>query len=100
MKYPWTRTLILAASVAIWTTPTFAVVVLYEENFDSLLPTLGGSVNERIDIGIATRVATDPDSMPIPGVWSATGPVGWTTDHTLNSYDGSPTTKWLGRRRD
>ena len=64
--------------------------VLFEENFDSLLPTLGGSVNERLGTAFVTREASDPDSVPVVGVWSATTP-GWTTDNTLSTYDGAPT---------
>lgn len=69
--------------------------VLFSENFDSLLPTLGGSVNERVGTDIATLPASDPDSTPIPGVWSATAP-GWTVDNDLSTYDGNPTTTGAG----
>ncbi len=65
-------------------------VVLFEETFDSLLPTLGGSVNERVGTAIVTRVASDPDSAPLAGVWSATA-TGWNVDNNLSTYDGAPT---------
>ncbi|QDU89527.1 hypothetical protein Pla175_29190 [Pirellulimonas nuda] len=65
-------------------------VVLFEENFDGLLPTLGGSVNERVGTALVTRVASDPDSTPLSGVWSASA-AGWTVDNGLNEYDGVPT---------
>ncbi len=67
-----------------------AAGLLYQENFDSLLPTLGDSVNERVGTAIVTRVASDPDSTPISGVWSNSA-TGWTKDNSLSTYDGAST---------
>ena len=50
------------------------------------------SVNERLGFPTVTRVATDPDSAPIPNVFTKTGPAGWEIDNTLSTYNGSPTT--------
>jgi hypothetical protein len=71
--------------------PAFPVVI-FEENFDGLLPTLGDSVNLRFGLGFDERVASEPNTSAIPNVWSGTGPTGWATDKNLSVYDGSPTT--------
>ena len=65
--------------------------VLFTEDFESLAGSLGDSVNERQGFPIVTRVATDTDSAPIPGAYSATGPAGWVVDNSLANYQGSPT---------
>jgi hypothetical protein len=83
----------LAALVAASVVPgavTNGQTVLFSENFDSLLPSLQSSVNERVGTAILTVEASTPGTTAIPGVWSATTP-GWTTDNTLSTYDGSPT---------
>ena len=67
--------------------------VLFEENFDGL--TLQDSVNERLAFNIATRLASDPDSTPIPSVYSPDGPVGWTVDRTgFGLFDGVPSSTY------
>lgn len=81
----------VALVAAVATSVPSEAQVFFEENFDSLLPTLGDSVNERIGTAISTRVASDPDSTPLPGVWSATTP-GWTVNNNLSTYNGAPTT--------
>jgi hypothetical protein len=79
------------AVIAVASTSGFAYgQVLFSENFDSLLPTLQDSVNERVGTAIVTRVASDPDSSPIAGVWSNSA-TGWTKNNNLNTYDGAPT---------
>ena len=61
--------------------------VLFSENFDGL--TLMPSVNERLGTAFVTRTADDPDSSPVPNVFSSTGPAGWTTSG-LTQFDGVP----------
>src|SRR5262245_1959398 len=63
--------------------------LLFSENFDSL--PLMDSVNERLGFPHVTRVATDPNSAPIPASFSKTGPAGWSIDNTLGTFNGSPT---------
>jgi hypothetical protein len=80
-----------AAAMAVAATSSFAYgQVLFIENFDSLLPTLEDSVNERVGTAIVTRVASDPNSTPIAGVWSSSA-TGWTKNNNLNTYDGAAT---------
>jgi len=67
-----------------------AAGLLFEENFDSLLPTLGESVNERIGTALVTRVSSDPESTPLSGVWSNSA-TGWTANNSLSTYDGAAT---------
>lgn len=66
---------------------------LFFEDFEGL--TLGDSVNERIGTAVVTREATDTESDPIPGVWSATTP-DWTVDNDLNTYNSAPTVTGAG----
>lgn len=63
---------------------------LLEENFDSLITTLGGSVNEREGTALSTLPVNEPGTTPVPNVFSPTAP-GWTVDNTLGTYDGSAT---------
>ena len=67
------------------------VNVLFSENFDSLLGSLGASVNERQGFPVVTRVATDADSEPILDAFTHTPPAGWAVDNTLGTYQGDPT---------
>ena len=65
--------------------------VLLSEDFDDLVR--GDSVNERTFYQYTgTALATDPNTVPIPGVFSSTGPTGWEVDNTLDEYQGAPTT--------
>ena len=62
---------------------------VFYENFDGL--TLMDSVNERLGETFVTRPADDPDSIPVPGVYSAVGPTGWTVNRSsFGSFDGVP----------
>jgi nitrogen fixation-related uncharacterized protein len=79
-------TLGISATLSVATAQT----VLFEEDFDTLMPTLQNSVNERVGTAIVTVPASQPETTAIPGVWSATTP-GWTTDNTLSTYNGMPT---------
>ncbi len=63
--------------------------VVFQENFDDLV--LEDSVNERLGSVIVTRVASDPDSTPIPNAFSPTGPAGWSVNRTtFGQFDGVP----------
>ena len=84
------RHLVLSAVAAAATSSSALGAVLFEENFDILLPTLSDSINERVGTAIVTRVASDPDSSPIAGVWSNSA-TGWTKNNNLSTYDGAPT---------
>lgn len=92
MRQRWTRYLVVLAALA-GAVPASAQIArtIYSENFDSLLGSLGPSVNERLGPVISTRAADDADSTPIPGVYSPTGPTGWVVDNTLGALGGSPT---------
>ncbi|TWT76046.1 hypothetical protein Pla123a_28320 [Posidoniimonas polymericola] len=63
--------------------------VLWSEDFEGV--TLQDSTNERVGAAISENVATEPGTSPIAGVWSATGPAGWTVDNTVSTYDGAAT---------
>ncbi len=84
------RRLVLAAMAVAATSGSAFAAVLLEQNFDSLLPTLSDSVNERVGTAIVTRVASDPNSSALPGVWSNSA-TGWTKNNNLNTYNGAPT---------
>lgn len=63
--------------------------VLWSEDFEGVM--LGDSTNERVGTAVSENIATEPGTSPIPGVWSAAGPAGWTVDNTVSTYDGAAT---------
>ncbi|MEO1496217.1 MAG: PEP-CTERM sorting domain-containing protein [Planctomycetota bacterium] len=81
--------LVLAAMAAGQSATAQFNSIVFEEDFDSL--TLGDSVNERLGFPLVTRLETDTDSAPLPGVFTATAPSGWTVDNALATYQGAPT---------
>jgi hypothetical protein len=87
----WILSVMAASSVAGSRVEAQFSSVFYSENFDGLVDQLGPSVNERQGFPTVTRVATDINSEPIPGVYSAAGPAGWVVNNGLDTYQGSPT---------
>lgn len=79
----------MAILLAVAMTGVSRAYILFSENFDSLAGSLGPSVNERIGLSVVTRVATDPNSSPIPNAFSHTGPAGWTVDNAFDAYGAS-----------
>lgn len=67
---------------------------LYTQDFDSLLPALGASVNERQgaeSFDYVTGVESTPNTQATPSAFSKTGPAGWVVDNTIGTYLGAPT---------
>ena len=81
---------VVACAATFVMSPVASAQLLFQENFDSLLPSLGPSVNERVGTGLSTITADTEGSTAVSGVWSNTAP-GWTVDNTLATYDGGPT---------
>ncbi|MCO6042396.1 PEP-CTERM sorting domain-containing protein [Aeoliella sp. ICT_H6.2] len=79
---------LVALVLGLHTTKASAQVIFFED-FEGAV--LGNSVNERIGTSIAERVATEPNTSAIPGVWSSTAPAGWTVDKAVDTYRGAPT---------
>ena len=60
--------------------------LLFSENFDGLVGSLGPSVNERTGISrVTVREAAAGTSTPVPNAFSHTGPAGWSINST--TYD-------------